>query len=103
MVTTIVVAVAVLTGLGMVLRVDWQSVELDARVTKWVGFTLKLRKPSPRTGPGPTSEIGPTDLPPGHSSSSLPARRAQDPSREPTHPPPWRTMAREESAGDQRG
>jgi hypothetical protein len=53
----VVTAAAVLAALSMVLRRDWQSVELDARVTKWVGFTLKLRKPSPRIGPDPTSEI----------------------------------------------
>jgi len=98
----IVVAIVVLAALGMVLRRDWQSVELDARVTKWIVFTLKLRKPSPRTGPGSTAEIGPGDPTPTRSSSSMRVRRAQDPTREPSHPP-WRTVAREESAGDQRG
>ena len=97
----IVVAVVVLAALSMVLRRDWQSVELDARVTKWVVFTLRLWKPSPRTGPGAASEIGPAD-PPGHGPSQLRAKRPQDPSREPSHPP-WRAVAREESAGDQRG
>jgi len=102
MVATIVVAVTVLAGLGMVLRVDWQSVELDARVTKWVGFTLKLRKSSPRTGPSPTPESGPANPLPGRSPSSSQARRAQDPSREASHPP-WHAVAREGGAGDQRG
>src|SRR5262249_15808225 len=102
MVTAIVVAVAVLTGLGMVLRVDWQSVELAAPVTKWAGVRLKLRKSSPRTRPGPTMEIDLADPSPGRSPSSMQARPAQDPFREPSHPP-WRTVSREESAGDQHG
>ncbi|HSV67489.1 MAG TPA: hypothetical protein VLJ59_16485 [Mycobacteriales bacterium] len=75
----IVVAVTVLIALGMVLRVDWHSVEVDARLTKWVGFTLKLRKRSPpSTAPGRIPESGPADPEPVHGPSSLQARRGRE-------------------------
>jgi hypothetical protein len=80
----ITVVAGTLVALFMVLRQDWESVEVEAQLTRWGRFKLRLRRRLDRGGVGPTitHAVKPPDVAPAADVTRL-ARRGRPSARDP--------------------